>query len=98
MVHNMNKRHIFVLILVFSIGIVLGSVSTYYVNKRQVEYNMMTVGMCINDTSPNNYTAKLYGAAFGDFIMVRTYGRTISDVLETCTHEYAHNNLGLKDG
>ena len=35
------------------------------------------------------------GLAFGDFITVYTRGRNIVDVLDTCTHEYAHNNLDM---
>ncbi len=37
------------------------------------------------------------GLAYGNYIVVWTKDRTITQTLETCTHEYAHNNLGLKD-
>jgi len=37
------------------------------------------------------------GLAFGDYFAVWTKNRTVSDVLETCAHEYAHNNLGMND-
>jgi len=37
------------------------------------------------------------GLAFGDYISVWTRGRDIMAVLETCTHEYAHNEFGLED-
>lgn len=53
----------------------------------------------------NNYTIgqifdtnrKVLGLAYGPYFIVWTEGRNIEQVLETCTHEYAHNNLGLKD-
>lgn len=37
------------------------------------------------------------GLAYGDYIVVWTKDKTITEVLNTCTHEYAHNELGLKD-
>jgi len=42
-------------------------------------------------------TNGLLGLAYGDYIVVWTRNRTILEVLETCTHEYAHNNLDLCD-
>lgn len=40
---------------------------------------------------------KVLGRAYGDYFCVWTKDRTIADVLETCTHEYGHNNLELAD-
>lgn len=37
------------------------------------------------------------GLAFGKYFCVWTEGRNITSVLDTCTHEYAHNNLRMKD-
>lgn len=46
-----------------------------------------------------NFNSKngVYGLAFGEYIAVWTKNRNITAVLDTCTHEYAHNNLGLED-
>lgn len=51
-----------------------------------------------NDNWDKYYNATLtgvWGLAHGDYITVWTKDRTITQVLETCTHEYAHNNLNL---
>jgi uncharacterized protein YjaZ len=56
----------------------------YYTEKYGIEYND-SIGDVVD------------GLAFGDFILVWTKHKTIIDVLEICTHEYAHNNLDMKD-
>lgn len=40
---------------------------------------------------------RIVGLAYGDYFMVWTKNRTIIDTIETCTHEYSHNNLRLDD-
>lgn len=60
----------------------LESFKMYYVDKYGVEFN---------------YTNGVYGIAYGDFFTVWSRGRNITAVLDTCVHEYAHNNLGLRD-
>lgn len=50
-----------------------------------------------NKTFHHNASTMINGLAYGDYIVVWTKDRNIIDVLETCTHEYAHNNLEMKD-
>jgi hypothetical protein len=57
--------------------------------------------MYYNETYGEAYNFKndslIAGIAFGDYITVWTEGKTITDVLEICAHEYAHNNLMMED-
>ena len=47
------------------------------------------------DTPFKYSNTTIEGLAFGDFISVWTKNKTITEVLEICTHEYAHNNLDM---
>ena len=42
-----------------------------------------------------NHTTGVVGLAWPDSFCVYTKNRGILDVLETCTHEYAHTNLDM---
>jgi len=53
-----------------------------------------------NLTAPmelTNENKMVLGLAFGDTFLIYTVNRTITQVLEACAHEYAHNKFGLLD-
>ena len=65
---------------------------------EKLEKRLQSFEMYYNEkyNTPFKYSnTTIEGLAFGDFIAVWTKNKTITEVLEICMHEYAHNNLDM---
>lgn len=94
-----NQKHAIILILILLISLSSSiSYSLFLYNTNQIQKKqILQFQMYLNDKydmglKPNH---QIVGLAFEDYIAVYTKGRTITEVLETCTHEYSHNNLDM---
>lgn len=65
-------------------------------NDMREEYSIFLNSTDINASELKN-SEGFGGMAYGDYFCVWTKDQNITHTLEICTHEYAHNNLGLLD-
>lgn len=94
------KFHLLIFLLIittFSLGFML-NILLFEHRFLTVSNLVHTTNVTFNDFSMYHNGKMLDGLAIGEYlIIVYTKGKTITETLEICTHEYAHTNLNMKD-